>query len=238
MVYFTGDIHRHVNKLLRNLDYMNVPHEPDQIIVLLGDVGVNYMLDISDKAEKGKLQRSGRIYFCIQGNHELRPENIDSYKLREWNGGKVYIEDDYPNLIFAKDGEVYCIDGNNYLVLGGAYSVDKYYRLMMGHYWFKDEQIALEHRPNLLSKIKQIKEVDIVLSHTCPVQWQPTDLFLEGLDQSTVDKTMEEWLSEVEKNLKYKHWLFGHFHANRKINDKATMLYGKIISINDLMEET
>lgn len=238
MVYFTGDIHRYVNKLLRNLEYLNIPHESNQIIVLLGDVGINYMLDMSDKVEKEKLQSSGRTYFCIQGNHELRPENIDSYKIKEWNGGKVYIEDDYPNLIFAKDGEVYCIDGKSYLVLGGAYSVDKYYRLMMGHRWFKDEQIALEHRPQLMSKIKQIKEVDIVLSHTCPAQWQPTDLFLDGLDQSTVDNTMEEWLSDVEKNLNYKHWLFGHFHANRKINDKATMLYGKIISINDLMEET
>ncbi len=46
-------------------------------------------------------------------------------------------------------------------------------------------------------------------------------LFLDGLDQSTVDKTMEEWLSDVEKNLNYKHWLFGHFHANREINDKG-----------------
>ena len=101
MVYFTGDIHRYVNKLLRNLDYLNIPHKSNQIIVLLGDVGINYMLDMSDKVEKEKLQSSGRTYFCIQGNHELRPENIDSYKIII--GKKINYKDDKILLKINKD---------------------------------------------------------------------------------------------------------------------------------------
>lgn len=236
MIHFTGDVHRKVNELLRKLDYKQIPHTPDQIVVLLGDVGVNYVGDISDYVEKQKLQNSGRTYFCIHGNHEMRPESIETYEEQEWNGGTVYVEKDYPNLIFAKDGEVYDLEGTKILVLGGAYSVDKYYRQMMGYRWFADEQIPKKRRAEILSYVKQLKKVDLVLSHTCPEQWQPTDLFLDGLDQSTVDKSMEEWLSEVEKNLTYKHWLFAHFHANRKINEKVTMLYKDIINLNKIME--
>lgn len=236
MIHFTGDVHRKVNELLRKLDYKQIPHTSDQIVVLLGDVGVNYVGDVSDCVEKQKLQNSGRTYFCIHGNHEMRPESIETYEEQEWNGGTVYVEEDYPNLIFAKDGEVYDLEGTKILVLGGAYSVDKYYRQMMGYRWFADEQISKKRRTEILSYVKQLKEVDIVVSHTCPEQWQPTDLFLSGLDQSTVDKSMEEWLSEVERNLTYKHWLFAHFHANRKINEKVTMLYKDIINLNKIME--
>ena len=52
MIYFTGDVHRKVNELLRKLDYKQIPHTSDQIVILLGDVGVNYVGDVSDCVEK------------------------------------------------------------------------------------------------------------------------------------------------------------------------------------------
>lgn len=236
MIYFTGDVHRQVNLLLRDLDYKSIPHSADQIVVLLGDVGVNYYGDSSDVREKMKLQNSGRTYFCIHGNHEMRPESISTYHEQLWHGGTVYVEDQFPNLLFAKDGEVYDLESYKVLALGGAYSVDKFYRLMSGYNWFADEQISPERREEILKRIKELKEVDIVISHTCPEQWQPTDLFLQNLDQSTVDKSMEVWLTAVEKALSYKHWLFAHFHENRMISEKVTMLFRKIKSINQIME--
>ena len=45
-------------------------------------------------------------------------------------GGNVFIEEEHPNLIFAKDGDAYNIDEKNILVIGGTYSVDKNYRIM------------------------------------------------------------------------------------------------------------
>ena len=82
----------------------------------------------------------GRLMLCIQGNHELRPHHIDTYKEVEWNGGIVYREDKYPNLLFAKDGEIYHIQGTDFLVCGGAYSVFKDYRIAHGLSWYYDEQ--------------------------------------------------------------------------------------------------
>lgn len=55
------------------------------------------------------------------------------YKLQEWNGGKVWVEEAYPNILFAKDGEIYDIAGMKTIVIGGAYSVDKFYRLSKGY---------------------------------------------------------------------------------------------------------
>ena len=95
---------------------------------------------------------------------------------------------------------------------------------------------ARERRKAILKQITTFGQLDLVLSHTCPYSWQPTDLFLNGLDQSTVDNSMEKWLEEVETRLNYRHWLFAHFHDDRKINSKVTMLFNTIKNINQIME--
>ena len=90
------------------------------MLIILGDAGINYCLDERDKELKQQLNSLGLKLFCIRGNHEERPENIETYEEKEMFGGKVFIEREFPNLIFAKDGEIYNIDGNKVLVLGGA----------------------------------------------------------------------------------------------------------------------
>ena len=235
MIYCTGDIHGDVHALLNWLNKCKIPHQKNQIIVLLGDVGVNYFGDWRDQEAKVLLQDSNRTYFCIHGNHERRPENIKTYYMENWHGGAVYIENKYSNLIFAQDGELYDLDGLKTLVLGGAYSIDKEFRILHGWHWFEDEQIPEQQRKSILEKIKRFDEVDLVLSHTCPFQWQPTDLFLPGIDQNNVDDSMEHWLTEVEKNLNYRYWLFGHFHDDRKVNDKVQMLFKNVIDLQFLM---
>ena len=57
--------------------------------------------------------------------------------------GKVWVEEAYPNILFAKDGEIYDIAGMKTIVIGGAYSVDKFYRLSKGYNWFEDEQTSV-----------------------------------------------------------------------------------------------
>ena len=234
MLYVTGDIHGDVRALLNWLDHCKIPHSKNEIIIMLGDVGVNYFGDYRDQEKKVMLQDSNRTYFCIHGNHERRPDGIATYRSVDMFGGSVYVEDEYSNLIFAKDGEVYDLEGLRTLVLGGAYSVDKWYRLQNGWNWFADEQIPVPYRKVLLNKFKMMPPVDLVLSHTCPYEWMPTDLFLSSIDQSRVDNSTEHWLSEVEKTIDYRCWLFGHFHDDRKINSKAIMLYKNVMDLNFL----
>ena len=124
-----------------------------------------------------------------------------------------------PNLLFAKDGEVYDLDGRQALVIGGAYSVDKYYRLSRGWGWWADEQPSPEIKARVEASIEQMGwMVDIVLSHTTPLKYEPVEVFLLGIDQSKVDKSTEEWLDSIEERLDYKKWYCGHYHTEKKID--------------------
>lgn len=38
------------------------------------------------------------------------------------------------------DGDIYNFNNHNILVIGGAYSVDKYFRLAKGYNWYEREQ--------------------------------------------------------------------------------------------------
>ena len=224
MIYITGDIHRDFSRLY------NLKETEEDMLIILGDAGINYYLDNEDVKYKEYLKRFKIKLFCVRGNHEERPENINTYKEIEMFGGKVFIEEEYPNLIFAKDGEVYNIDGKSILVIGGAYSVDKNYRIMHGYKWFKDEQLTTKEMNEILDKIKG-KHFDIVLTHTCPYKYEPREVFMPGLDQSKIDKTMEHFLDKVEENIKYDKWYCGHYHTEKQI-DKLEFMFGRIKIFN------
>lgn len=222
MIYITGDTHREFYRL----------HdiEKNNMLIILGDTGINYYLDERDKMLKEQLNSYNIKLFCVQGNHEERPENISTYKEVDMFGGKVFIEEEYPNLIFAKNGELYDIDNKKVLVIGGAYSVDKNYRIIYGYPWFKDEQLSKEEMDNILNKYRG-QHIDIVLSHTCPLKYEPTEVFIKDIDQYHVDKSMEKFLDKIEQSIDYDKWYCGHYHTEKQI-DKLEFMFGRIKVFN------
>lgn len=224
MIYITGDTHREFYRL------HNIEKNKNNILIILGDTGINYYLDERDKTLKEQLNSYNIKLFCVQGNHEERPENISTYKEIDMFGGKVFIEEAYPNLIFAKNGELYDIDNKKVLVMGGTYSVDKNYRIIYRYPWFKDEQLSKEEMDNILNKYKG-QHIDIVLSHTCPLKYEPTEVFMKGIDQSNVDKSMENFLDKVEESIDYDKWYCGHYHTEKQI-DKLEFMFGRIKVFN------
>lgn len=230
MIYITGDTHRLFSRF-----YPYTYNEEDMIIIL-GDAGINYYLNDEDKDFKDYLKRFNTKFFCIRGNHEERPEKILSYKEIDMFGGKVYLEEEYPYLIFAKDGEVYNIDNNKILVIGGAYSVDKNYRLQNGLNWFSDEQLTNEEMNKIFDKVKG-QHFDIVLSHTCPHKYEPTEVFLPYLNQNMIDKRMEYFLDKIENNITYDKWYCGHYHTEKEI-DKIEFMYRNIENMNKSLKRS
>ena len=144
VILITGDTHRNFNRIKYFCKKFQTT--VDDILIILGDVGINCYPGDEDRLLKEDLAKLPLTLFCIRGNHEQRPEDIDTSKEVIWHGGKVYVEAAYPNLIFAKDGEIYDIDGKKTMVIGGAYSVDKWYRLKMNYKWFEDEQLSEEEK--------------------------------------------------------------------------------------------
>ena len=225
MVFITGDTHGEFSR------FSNYKFLEDDLVIILGDAGINYFLDCRDIIAKEELKKYKCKFFCIHGNHEERPENIASYYEIDMFGGKVFIENAYPNILFAKNGEVYNIENKSVLVIGGAYSIDKNFRLQNGWNWFSSEQLTESERINILNKYKN-KHIDVILSHTAPRKYEPTEVFLK-IDQTNIDKTMEDFLNKIEENVYYDKWYCGHFHVDKQI-DKLEFLFKSIkpFSIN------
>ena len=230
MIYYTGDIHGNSKKIIKFAKDNKLTDQ--DIICILGDVGCNYFGEgsVQDHNMKQALHKLPCTIFCVHGNHEERPQNISTYKRKLWNQGYVYVEDKFPDILFAIDGMIYDFDGKDTLVIGGAYSVDKYYRLAMGYHWFPDEQPDDKIKKEVETAIGMWGyEFDQILTHTCPMKYIPTEAFIPGVDQSTVDNSTEEWLNTIEDRCTYDRWLCGHFHIDKEI-DKLHFLYNDFIT--------
>lgn len=230
MVFITGDKHGEFSSVENFCKRFNTTK--DDILIVLGDAGINFYLNKRDKKLKQELSKLPITLFCIHGNHEERPYNINGYQEKKFNGGTAYVEETFPSIIFAKDGEIYDFNGYKCMVIGGAYSVDKWYRLASHLTWFPSEQPNQKIKQYVESQLsKNNWEVDIVLSHTAPIRYEPIEWFLSGLDQSSVDKSTEEWLGEIEKKLNYKKWYVGHYHGSKKI-DKMQFMFNDFDELN------
>jgi len=228
MIYLTGDTHGKFERLEVFCEKFHTTR--NDILIILGDAGFNYAGGLYDHDKKRFVSSLPITVFCIHGNHEQRPQNIPSYSEYEWMGGTVYREALYPDILFAKDGEIYDLDGLKTVVIGGAYSIDWMYRTY-GRSWWPDEQPSPSVREYVENRLEQENwQVDIVLTHTCPIDYEPIEVFLSGFDQSKVDSSTEEWLGKIEQKLTYRKWFCGHFHTAKKI-DRLEFLFNNYTTL-------
>ncbi len=136
--YITGDTHGDFSRIEEFCRENDTTKE--DVMIILGDAGINYWLNNADRQLKNDLTDLDITLFCVHGNHEARPWEAADYEEIMWNGGLVHREEQYPNILFAKDGEIYDFHGKKVMAIGGAYSVDKYYRLNHKMPWFDTEQ--------------------------------------------------------------------------------------------------
>lgn len=250
--FITGDTHGGVSAIARvgNIQRNNPDCKPSETgIIILGDAGLNFYLNKTDKKHKRMLNNMGFHVYCVRGNHEQRPELIEGMHLENDPnvGNMTWQEADFPNIHYFADGGNYIIDGHPTLVIGGAYSVDKYWRLIRAGYnrtdgdiadpkkcgWFKDECLTMDEMIAIQENVKG-KKFDLVLTHTCPFDWEPTDLFLGCIDQTTVDTSMEWWMNQVKDTFEWNIWLFGHFHADRIERPNVQQFYLDYENLNSI----
>lgn len=229
MFYVTGDLHRDFGRFYGFCDKYRTTKE--DVMIVLGDAGLNYYGDERDECLKEDVQALPLTFFCIHGNHEMRPWHVKGCEEVAFHGGTVWQEDAYPDILYAKDGEIYSFDGLSCVVLGGAYSVDKELRILRGWHWFEDEQPSAEIRAYAEQRLAACgNKVDVVLSHTCPEDHMPIEAFLSGLDQSKVDRSTEQWLDRIEKSLDHQKWYCGHFHIQKE-EGKFRFLFENILPL-------
>lgn len=229
MFYVTGDTHASFLALFDQLRTM--PLGPGDGCIILGDAGFNYSGGEQDRWNKQLMETLEVPLLCVHGNHECRPAALPAYALRDWQGGQVWAEPSFPHLLFARDGDVYTINGRSVLVIGGAYSVDKPYRLAHGYHWWADEQPDEAVRQRVEAALAARDwQVDIILSHTCPARYIPAEALLPGLAQSQVDRSTESWLDTIESRTRYSRWYCGHWHINKRV-DRMQFLFHDILPL-------
>ena len=289
-VWVTGDFHRGINDLQYRCELYDI--KPGDLVIVAGDDCLNIFGGINDQILKKRIDDWGIDFLFVNGNHQNKPENISSYSRYEWGGGyilkenfidngKVTMEDIFPHLHFAIDGEIYNIAGKTIAVCGGAYSVDKYIRSYQGAcsfpYLSKEEflllyNVAANEIVPTKEQLKQVDKialkvpsyascwwpdeqpsaatkrlfennldnhmwnVDIVITHTAPLRFEPTERFLKFINQDMVDKKTERWLNKIEKKLTYKMWYAGHYHTNKTVNNSFQFLYDGVVPLGEQLK--
>lgn len=237
-VLITGDVHSKIEQRLQYIkDTMPEYLPKETAVIILGDFGANYYLSKHDWKIKHHAAKFGYTIYALRGNHEQRASLVKNMELVYDNfvHGYVYMEEEFPNIkYFADEVAEYNIMDKKILCIPGAYSVDKWYRLQNDWQWFAQEQLT-EEEIKYAEKTFSGKYYDFVFSHTAPVEWEPTDLFLSCIDQSTVDKTMEVWLNKFKEMINWKVWLFAHYHADRLERPHVEIFYQEVESLDTII---
>lgn len=127
--------------------------------------------------------------------------------------------------MFVKDGEVYEFNNHKVLVIGGAYNVDKYFRLERGYDWYESEQLHEEIKKNIFSD-------EIAKTLVTQLSWTNNLLILNG------SKVKEERYSYLQLSIKEN-------YSKRELDRQITSAYyeryllseGNLPSTNKIIDE-
>lgn len=212
-VFLVGDVHGDfcsvLNYHLRDKD-LN-----DCLIIQVGDFGLGFDFKGEDEATlefiNSLLKERGCQCYVIRGNHDS-PDFFDgSYN--------------YSNLRLLSDYTQIEINGEKFLFIGGAVSIDRTFRInrdrkSINKSYFDGEEFNLD--------LEKILECDVLVTHTAP-SWcfpQNTDgfgplveAFIKYDNQLAEDLTeerskMDILFEELNKLNKIHTHYYGHFHSS------------------------
>lgn len=210
MIYFLGDIHGVITDGLKK--YLSVAKE-DDLLIILGDVGLNfYGTKENDIFDKDFLAVDKKIAF-LDGNHENFPY-INSFPIEAWNGGRVHRINE--NIVHLMRSEIYNIEDNTFLTVGGCVSSVKWQREGP---WYPEEVPAPEEIEKAYQNLeKHNNTVDYILTHKYETVEAERNT-LEGMTQF------------IDKNVDFKRWYSGHWHDDMDIDDRHKVVYDNLVSL-------
>ena len=230
LIYITGDMHGEI-------DYssINTKRFPEQkrmtkndFLIIAGDFGAIWYPRESkffgrDRYLINQLNAKNFTTLFVDGNHENFSE-IYRYPVVNFMGGKAHKISD--SIYHLMRGEIYNIEGKSFFCFGGARSHDKAMRVE-GESWWPEEIASTEEMWNGADNLQKRKDsVDFVITHCC------SSITQEKVWPYYETDAMTQYLNYIEKNVKFSHWFFGHYHEDREIDERHTCLYNKIIRIH------
>lgn len=250
MIYITGDCHCDFTRF----NTENFPEQKEMTkedyVIICGDFGGVWDKNNSSKNEKWWLDWLESKQFTtlfVDGNHE-NFDRIYAFPVEKWNGGNVHRV--RPSVIHLMRGQVFNIDGLKFFAFGGARSHDisggilepddsKYkikkkqldkrlepYRINHINWWTDEMPTASEMEEGRKNLEMQGNIVDIIVTHCCS---SSTQACLGAGIFAPDDLT--KYFQGIRETIKFKKWYFGHYHDNKNVNEKETLLYEQIIQI-------
>ncbi len=229
MIFLTGDTHAEVRRLSVAGFPTGKELTKNDYVIILGDFGLIWDRVPSDNEKhwcKWLSEKPWTTLF-LDGNHE-NFNRIDLLEEIDMFGGKV---GKLNNSIFhLKRGEVYTIDGHKFFTFGGGLSIDKSRRIPDISWWDRELPNYKEYKNGLDNLSKHNFKVDYILSHDI------SSSIYKKLDTKfgiikTTEHDLPKYLEEIESQVDFKLWYFGHFHFNSSLDDKHICLYEDIIKL-------
>ena len=224
-IYITGDVHNTVDVKKFNMKNFPVQKEltKNDYIIILGDFGFPWH-NPENKEDKYWLDWFNDKNFTtlfIDGNHD-NFKALNTYPIVEFKGAKCHKLRD--SIYHITRGELITLNNINFLCMGGAISVDKFYR-KENISWWAEEEPSFREWSNAFSNLDK---ADIILSHDGPLN---VIRQIKNIKENNVNRTLNKML---DFNIKANKWYFAHHHIDKTINHKNvefTILYNKIIEI-------
>lgn len=226
-VYVTGDTHGNLNRFF-GVDYSRLT-EKDYVIIA-GDAGILFSKN-SDRYwhNLSLLKLLAFKVLWVDGNHENH-DWIDSLPVSTWNGGKIHKITE--NCYHLMRGQIYNIDGNTIFTFGGANSIDKDMRVHGLSWWEREIPSFTEENEGLDNLEKVGNKVDYIITHDCPSN------ILYRINPTYNNYNVTRYLFEIDKNVEFKHWYFGHHHFDKTFDQKHTVLYSELVKLGETITDS
>lgn len=237
MLLVTGDTHGNFSRFSKR-NYGQYLGKND-IVIICGDFGLLWEEDKEFLYWKKFFAERAWTTLFVAGNHE-NYNMLESYPVEMWNGGKIRKIGE--KIIHLERGQVFEIEGKKIFTFGGASSHDieggildrndedfhnkalhlrkrkVNYRILNESWWEHELPNEEEMQEGLENLARVNNEVDIIISHCCSNITQ-ANFGVRGSDILT------HYFDKIEETVSFKHWYFGHYHQDRILDEKHTIMY-------------
>lgn len=223
MIYITGDTHGEIDVHKLSKKYFNYNGmSKDDFIIICGDFGFVWTGTKKDDWWLNWLEDLPCTILFVDGNHE-NFNALNRYPVENWHGGKVHKIREH--VIHLMRGQTFKIEDKTFFTFGGASSHDKWIREENKTWWAQEIATSAEMMSGVGSLEQTNNEVDYIITHCCSTttQYKIAPWFEPDV--------MTQYLNFIEKNVKFKHWYFGHYHIDKDIGEFYTCLYNRIVRI-------
>jgi Icc-related predicted phosphoesterase len=213
-----GDNHGSWDRLFKKIEDADIT---DCILIGVGDTGIGFKTNEKQLREiellNNRFKKRNIQYMSIRGNHDDPTYFFGTVKLS--------------NFELIPDYTYRELNGETFLFVGGAISIDRKMRTLNSTYW-RDEVFVL--KPEL------VKKCDVLIAHTAPYWVGPFDK--EGLSGWCI-KDVHLWdecekerkdLDELVKLCQPSRSYHGHFHTSAWVDFREC--FARILDIDEIVE--